>query len=103
MKQIEKTNFIEIMGNCPRTRLIDFFIENKRDSWKLTELKKFVHINYDILKNEIQVLFEYNIIRYARRKQEYTLNQKNKISRQLVVLHNIINQFFIEQFLDQEK
>ena len=40
LKLITNTSFLEVMGDSPINKVIDFLIENDRESWSMNEISE---------------------------------------------------------------
>ena len=95
-----KTNFLEIIGDSPTTRVIDFLIENDRDSWTLIEIKNNAGIGYSTLKILMPKLLEYDLLEIKKivgKSKLYTINKNNEIVRKLYELYNISNKVVLKR------
>lgn len=96
------TNFVNVLGSNPNNRILDFFIENNRTSWALTEVASHSRVAYPSVKLIVPRLLDKQIIKIDKkvgRIKFYTINTDNPISRKLGELRKIINRFEIENYL----
>ncbi len=92
MKQYE-TSFLEVMGNSPRNRILDFLIENRRTSWQYKEIIKSQEIGYSTLKKIIPELYNLGLViveEVIGRNKLIRINHRSKIVINLIHLHNVI-------------
>jgi len=62
MKRNIKPSFIEVMGNSPINRVLNFLIENDRESWNMNEISENAKVGYSTLKLLIPKLLKYDLI-----------------------------------------
>jgi len=92
--EIEQTNFLEIAGNSPNTRLMDFLIENDRDSWTLVEIKNQAGVGYSTLKELMPKLLEKEIVMITKKVGKsnlFRINKDNPIVKRFYALYDTIN------------
>jgi len=81
------------MGNSVYTKLIDFFIENDRTHWSMSELTQ-ANVGYSTLKLVLPKLLENGLIvineQYGKIKL-YKINKENIIVKKIYILYNEIN------------
>lgn len=95
----QETNFLEIMGDTPTIRLLDFLIENDRDSWNLVEIRDNINIGYSTLKILLPKLLKENIVEIKKKVGKsnlYTINRNNEIVKKIYNLYNTINRISIK-------
>ena len=91
------------MGGNPTSRILDFFIENKRESWALTEIHKQANVSYPSVKLIVPKLLEKYIIKVDKEVGKigfYKINVENQIVKKLISLHKIINKQEIEKYIN---
>lgn len=96
------TNFIDVLGSSPTNRILDFFIENRRGNWALTEISEQAGVSYPSVKLIIPKLLEQGIIKIEKevgRIKFYSINLNNPIAKKLNELRTTINQFEIEKYI----
>ena len=84
-----KTLFIEVFGNNPVMRVIDFLISFQLFDYSLTEIAKNSGVSYSTLQTFWNKLERNNIVIKTRRVGKsdlYKLNTKNPAVKQLIKL-----------------
>lgn len=97
------TNFVGVLGSSPTNRILDFFIENEREGWAMTEIAEQSRVAYPSVKLVIPKLLEKNVIKIDKKIGKiklYKINFKNPIAKKLKELRNTINKFEIENYLN---
>lgn len=85
----EKSYFVDIFGNYPKIRVMDFLLENYIFDYSKTQLSEFTDVSMQTLGPIIDDLLESKIIKCSRKvgnSQMYRLNRKNELSRLLLKL-----------------
>lgn len=88
------TSFVNMLGNNPTVRVLDFLIENDRESWSLQEISRNARVGYSTLKIIIPSMHKQGIITPKRKIGKinlYGMNNKDKIVRKLYEVYNEIN------------
>lgn len=84
-----ETIFIEVFGNSPTMRVLDFLITFQAFDYPLTEITKNSRVSYSILQTFWSKLERNNIVVKTRRvgkSDMYKLNVKNPAVQQLIKL-----------------
>ena len=88
-----KTNFVKVMGESPRIKVLDFLIENGRTRWSLSELRE-ARVGYSTLKILMPELLKLGIVKiddvYGKLKL-YKINKENPLVSSIIKLYNQIN------------
>ena len=50
LNKTEETFFIKVMGKSPNNKVLNFLIENDRESWSMNEISEQGNIGYSTLK-----------------------------------------------------
>jgi len=93
VKITSKTSFLKIMGANPINRVIDFLIENERDSWSMVEISKNANVGYSTLKLILPKMLKTELIIITKeigKIKLYTINKENIIVKKLFALHKEI-------------
>ncbi|MBU2589559.1 MAG: hypothetical protein KKA65_03090 [Nanoarchaeota archaeon] len=86
----EESIFLEYMGDSPRMRILQYFIEGKDFDYSLTDLLN-AGVSWGTINNLIPKIAELGIIVKTRkigRATLYKINQNNLIVKQLIGLYN---------------
>lgn len=109
MKEIgenTETSFIKVMGSSPVNKLIDFLIENDRESWSMNEISENARIGYSTLKLLLPELEKTEIIKVTKKVGKiklYTMNKENPIVKELYDLHKMISITEMQKHLKKAK
>ncbi len=99
-----KTNFVEVMGDNPTTRVIDFLIENDRDIWTMVEMRDGAEVGYSTLKVILPKMLKNNLIivkKTVGKSRLFAINRENFIIKKMYELYNIINKVEIKKFIKE--
>ena len=86
---MEQSTFIEIFGNTPTMKVLDFLISFQMFDYPLTEIAKNSEVSYSTLQTFWNRLEQNNIVIKTRRigkSDLYKLNTKNPAVKQLIQL-----------------
>jgi len=95
IKKTTKTNFLNVMGANPTNRIIDFLIENKRDSWSMIEIRDGANVSYATLKTILPKMQKIGLLKITRqigKSKLYTIDEDNPIVKKIMLLHKEIIQ-----------
>ncbi len=86
------TMFTKTFGSVPAIRIIDFLIENRRDSWSMTEIAKQGGIAYPSVKHAIPALLDSGIIISTRKVGRIPLYaiSESIAAKKLLELHSMV-------------
>lgn len=86
------TKFTRVLGSVPAIKILDFLIENRRDSWSMTEIAMQGGIAYPSVKHAMPALIESGLIistRKVGRIPLYALSN-DSVAKKLIELHQLI-------------
>jgi len=101
IKQSTKTSFLRVMGSSPVNRVLDFLIENDRDSWTMVEISKNAGVGYSTLKIVLPRLLKTELIiirKVVGKAKLYAINKENQVVKKLYNLYTQINLSEIKKF-----
>jgi len=87
MGKINKTIFREIFGESPQIKVIDFLIENIKESYTLYEIRDETKTSYATLKKLMPSLLGKKIVVVRKRVGKsnlYSLDLKNRYIKKLI-------------------
>jgi hypothetical protein len=87
------TVFVELFGSIPRIKIIDFLIENRRESWSLTEIATQGRIAYPSVKLAMPALLRIGVVKPTRhigRIALYTIDSENPIALRIIELRKAV-------------
>lgn len=76
-----KTTFQKTLGDSPQIKVLDFLIENERDSWSLIEIKEGTKTGYATLKYLLPKMLKNKLVVIDKRVGKtnlYKINLENK-------------------------
>ena len=82
------------MGANPTNRIIDFLIENDRDSWTMKEISENANVGYSTLKIILPRLLKRELIiikKIIGTSKLYSINKENPVVKKIYELYNTIN------------
>lgn len=101
IKLKSKTSFLIVMGASPINRILDFLIENERESWSMIEISKNAGVGYATLKLILPRLLKNGLITIKKQIGKiklYSINKENPVAKKLFGLHEEIAIKEMERF-----
>jgi predicted transcriptional regulator len=95
-----KTSFVEVMGNNPTVRVLDFLIENDRESWSMVEISRNANVGYSTMKLLLPRLIKQEILVARRRIGKinlYGMNKGNRLVQRIYDTYNEANKRLIAE------
>lgn len=89
----DTTAFIEVFGNSPLIKVLDFLINYREFDYSLTDIARESGIGWNTLHSFFFKLVEKGIVKETRqvgRAKLYKLNTNNPIVKKLIEMNNII-------------
>ena len=89
----EKSIFLDIVGDTPTMRILQYLIEGRKFDYTLTDLARNSGVSWATLYTIFPKLSKYNIIKKVRevgRAKLYKINQENEIAKHLIQLYDYI-------------
>lgn len=89
----EKSAFLELVGDTPFTRLLDFFITGRNFDYTLTDLSKKAGVSWTTLNRIFPKLLERGMVVQVRQvgmAKLYKLNTENALVLKMVELYNAV-------------
>ena len=96
----EKSLFLDVVGNTPTMRLLQYFIEGRKFDYTLTDLAKNSGVSWATLYTIIPKLQKFGIVKVVRqvgRVKLYKINEENKIAGYLIQLYDYILQINLKK------
>lgn len=100
----EKSTFIEVFGDSPLIRVLDFFLTYRDFDYSMTEIAENSGVAWSTLHQIFPRLLKLGIVKGTReigRAKLYVLNRGNPIVNDLIEIDNRIMKHFAE--IDTEK
>ena len=95
----EKSVFIEVFGNYPLIKVLDFLITFREFDYPLTEIAKNSGIAWSTLHEIFPKLVELGVVietRQIGRARLFKLNEDNSISQKLIEMDEKLMRYFME-------
>jgi DNA-binding IclR family transcriptional regulator len=95
----ERSTFIEVFGDSPLIRVLDFFLTFRDFDYPLIEISKNSGVAWSTLHQLFPKLIKQEIVRKTReigRAKLYMLNKENPITQQLIEMDNRIMRYFAD-------
>lgn len=89
----ERSAFLELVGDTPFTRLLDFLITGRNFDYTLTDLSKKAGVSWTTLNRIFPKLFQRGIVVQVRQvgmAKLYKLNMGNMLVLKMVELYNAV-------------
>lgn len=106
MNNTPKSIFLEVMGDYPINRVLDFLITFKNYDYSMTDIAKNSNIGWTTLNSFWQDLEKYKIVAFTRlvgKAKMYKLNEKNSVVQQLIKIHWLIAKKYTHEILMPKK
>ncbi|MEK6964262.1 MAG: hypothetical protein AABX70_07595 [Nanoarchaeota archaeon] len=103
---LEKSAFMEYLGDYPLIRVLDFLILGRDMDYSLTEIAKNAGVGWTAFSELWPRLIQKEIVTFTRKignAQLYRLNQKNPWVKELIKMDNVITQIETEKILGAAK
>ncbi len=84
---MNKTIFVETLGNSPQVKVLDFLIENQRCGWSLVEIKNETKTGYATLKYLLPKMLKRKLVIITKKIGKinlYKINVENKAVKHLM-------------------
>ena len=89
----EKSLFLELVGDLPLFKIIDFLMENKGMDYTKTEISKGANVSRTSLFNYWNDIEKFEVVKVTRqigKAKLYTINSKSQITKRLFDLENVL-------------
>lgn len=101
----EKSVFLEVVGDSPVMRLLQYLIEGRHFDYTLTDLAKNSGVSWATLYAIFPKLLKYGIAKKVRevgRAKLYKINEENEIAKYFIKLYDYISELNLKK-LEKEK
>ena len=103
---MNKPIFLEVIGDYPINRVLDFLITFKNYDYSMTDIAKSSNVGWTTLNSFWKDLEKYKIIIFTRlvgKAKMYKLNEKNPVVQQLIKMHwSIIKTYTNEKLISKK-
>ena len=102
----EQSAFLEVMGDSPRNRILQYFVECDNLDVAIADIIEEHKLNKATAYNEIKKIIKQEIIKQSRKvgnTQLYRLNKENRISKDLLKVMEICIDRVCEEYGEKEK
>ena len=89
----EKTVFLDIVGDTPTMRILQYLIEGRKFDYTLTDLARNSGVSWATLYTIFPKLLKYEITKKVRevgRAKLYKINEENKIAKYFIQLYDYV-------------
>jgi len=93
MNMTKKSIFLEVVGDSPTMRVMQFMIEGRNFDYMLTDLARDAGVSWGTLNMIFPKLVEYGLIKKVRkigRATLYTINKENTTAKKMIDLYDHI-------------
>ncbi len=101
----EESIFLDVVGDSPRMRILQYFIEGRDFDYTLTDLLNS-GVSWGTLHTEFPKLLEHGIIvkvREVGRAKLYKINKENSTAKKMIDLYDSLIQKELESFKPKKK
>lgn len=101
-KDLEKSIFLQVVGDTPKLRILDFLLTFQKFDYSLTEIARNAKISYSNLMLIWPELIKTGIVTQTRtvgKSKMFKLNEKNPIVQELSRLQWSIAKFIVHRRL----
>jgi hypothetical protein len=102
--EVDDTVFLEVMGKSPVNKVLDFLIENERDSWTMKEISEGRNVGYSTLKILLPRMIQHKLIIIGReigKSKLYKINKDNEIIKYLYKIYNALEKQALDDFVKE--
>lgn len=89
----EKSLFLDVVGDTPTMRLLQYLIEGRKFDYTFTDLARNSGISWATLYAIFPKLLKYGIVKKVRdvgRAKLYKINEENEIAKRFIQLYDYI-------------
>ena len=100
-----KTSFLKVMGESPINKVLDFLIENDRESWSMNEISENAGVGYSTLKLLLPKMEKNDLIIVKKKIGKIKLfvaNKKSPVIKKLYLFYRQINVSEIEKLINNK-
>jgi DNA-binding transcriptional ArsR family regulator len=97
--------FLEVLGDSPVLKIVDFLLENRPFDYSKTEIAKNAEVGWSTLHGIWKTLERAKIVKQTRvvgKSKMFKLNEENPVVRKLIELDARISDVFAEQIIEEE-
>ncbi len=106
MKNNEKSIFLQVVGDTPKLRILDFLLTFQKFDYSLTDISRNAKVSYSNLMLLWPELLKTGMVEQTRtvgKAKMFTLNKKNPITKELSRLQWSIAKFIVHKRLVVEE
>lgn len=96
----EKSIFLDIVGDSPVMRVLQFFIEGRRFDYTLSDLAKNAGVSWGTLHTIFPKFIQHGFVKHVRtigRAKLYKINSENAIAKHFIQLYDLIADLNLEK------
>jgi len=97
-----QVSFLKVMGDSPINKVLDFLIENDRESWSMNEISENANVGYSTLKLVLPKMAKNDLIIVKKKIGKiklYTINKSSSIVKMIYELYKEVNKKEIERLI----
>ena len=102
---MEKSIFLEVVGESPRMKILQYLIEGRHFDFSLTDIAENSGVSWRTLHIIFPKLIKYGIVKKTReigRAKLYIINKDNQIAKMLIELYDYIISSNLDQYKENE-
>lgn len=103
---MKRSFFIQVFGDYPLTKVLDFLLTFREFDYSLTEIARNANVGWSTINKIIPKLVKIGIVKKTRklgRATLYKLNMENPITRKLIDLDFRVSSTFVDKIVEREK
>lgn len=103
---MEESIFLDIVGDSPIMRVLQFLIEGRHFDYTLTDLANNAGVSWGTLHTIFPKLIKYKLVKKVReigRAKLYKINTENKIAKKLIGLYDSISLLNLKSLEEKQK
>lgn len=102
----DQTAFVEVFGNSPLIRVLDFLMTYREFDYSLSDITKESGVGWNTLHSFFFKLVEKGIVKETRqvgRAKLYKLNTENLIVKKLVEINNLVTSKAVDEEMKRQE
>ncbi len=101
----EKSVFLQVFGDNPKLRVIDFLITFPRFDYSITDIARNSHVGYSTLMLFWSEFVKTGIVEETRevgKARMFKLNEKNPAVKQILKMDWALSKYFVHKMMEKE-
>jgi len=103
---MEKTIFLEVVGDTPTMRILQYLIEGRDFDYTFSDLAKNSGVSWATLYSVFPRLLKYGIVKKVRevgKAKLYKIDNENEIAQHLIKLYDSVLQVNLKEIENKQK